>query len=99
MLVPGVRRELLHRWLRLDPPSRRLAAARETESKKVSVQNPNTRRDFAMLDINLGIESSLGFAASLRERRTPFLFASGYGQHGEPADIALQGSHQSPRPV
>jgi two-component SAPR family response regulator len=33
-----------------------------------------------MLDINLGFENSLGFAASLRASKTPFLFASGYGE-------------------
>jgi light-regulated signal transduction histidine kinase (bacteriophytochrome)/CheY-like chemotaxis protein len=39
-----------------------------------------TSIDFAMLDINLGFENSLGFAASLRANKTPFLFASGYGE-------------------
>ena len=35
--------------------------------------------DFAVLDINLGIENSLGFADRLRRTKLPFLFASGYG--------------------
>ena len=48
-----------------------------------------TAIDFAMLDINLGFESSLGFAASLRARKTPFLFASGYGQQRKAGDSLL----------
>jgi len=42
--------------------------------------------DFAMLDINLGVENSLGFAASLRASKTPFLFASGYGEQTKMGD-------------
>jgi light-regulated signal transduction histidine kinase (bacteriophytochrome)/CheY-like chemotaxis protein len=45
--------------------------------------------DFAMLDINLGFESSLGFAASLRASKTPFLFASGYGEQKSAGDSLL----------
>jgi light-regulated signal transduction histidine kinase (bacteriophytochrome) len=37
--------------------------------------------DFAVLDINLGFETSLGFAERLRASKVPFLFASGYGDH------------------
>jgi light-regulated signal transduction histidine kinase (bacteriophytochrome) len=36
--------------------------------------------DFAVLDINLGFESSLLFAEQLRREKVPFLFASGYGE-------------------
>jgi light-regulated signal transduction histidine kinase (bacteriophytochrome)/CheY-like chemotaxis protein len=39
-----------------------------------------TSVDFAVLDINLGFENSLGFAAFLRSANTPFVFASGYGE-------------------
>jgi len=35
--------------------------------------------DFAVLDINLGVENSLGFADRLRRTKLPFLFASGCG--------------------
>jgi light-regulated signal transduction histidine kinase (bacteriophytochrome) len=48
-----------------------------------------TSIDFAMLDINLGIENSLGFAASLRMSKTPFLFASGYGEQRRAGDSLL----------
>jgi two-component sensor histidine kinase len=37
--------------------------------------------DFAVLDINLGFENSLGFADRLRSAKVPFVFASGYGDH------------------
>jgi DNA-binding response OmpR family regulator len=48
-----------------------------------------TSIDFAMLDINLGFENSLGFAASLRMSKTPFLFASGYGEQRKAGDSLL----------
>jgi light-regulated signal transduction histidine kinase (bacteriophytochrome)/CheY-like chemotaxis protein len=35
--------------------------------------------DFAVLDINLGFETSLAFAERLRSSKVPFVFASGYG--------------------
>jgi light-regulated signal transduction histidine kinase (bacteriophytochrome) len=44
---------------------------------------------FAMLDINLGFENSLGFAASLRSTKTPFLFASGYGEQKKAGESLL----------
>jgi light-regulated signal transduction histidine kinase (bacteriophytochrome) len=48
-----------------------------------------TSIDFALLDINLGFENSLGFAASLRASKTPFLFASGYGEQRKAGDSRL----------
>jgi light-regulated signal transduction histidine kinase (bacteriophytochrome) len=36
--------------------------------------------DFAVLDINLGFETSLDFAERLRRAKVPFVFASGYGE-------------------
>jgi light-regulated signal transduction histidine kinase (bacteriophytochrome) len=37
--------------------------------------------DFAVLDINLGVETSLDFAARLGESEIPYVFASGYGEN------------------
>ncbi len=37
------------------------------------------RFDFAMLDINVGLQTSFEFAAGLRSMGVPYLFASGYG--------------------
>jgi light-regulated signal transduction histidine kinase (bacteriophytochrome)/ActR/RegA family two-component response regulator len=37
--------------------------------------------DFAVLDVNLGFETSLDFASQLRERGIRFIFASGYGDN------------------
>jgi light-regulated signal transduction histidine kinase (bacteriophytochrome) len=48
-----------------------------------------TSIDFAMLDVNLGFENSLDFAASLRAAKTPFLFASGYGEQSKPGEAPL----------
>ena len=45
--------------------------------------------DFAILDINLGSESSLTIAEELRDGGIPFLFASGYGEQAQlSADFA-----------
>jgi len=38
--------------------------------------------DFAILDINLGGEQSFPVAALLRQRKIPFVFATGYGTEG-----------------
>jgi light-regulated signal transduction histidine kinase (bacteriophytochrome)/CheY-like chemotaxis protein len=48
-----------------------------------------TRIDFAVLDINLGFESSFGFAAVLRCAGIPFIFASGYGEHRRAEDLQV----------
>jgi light-regulated signal transduction histidine kinase (bacteriophytochrome)/CheY-like chemotaxis protein len=39
------------------------------------------RVDFAVLDINLNGESSMGLAAEIAARQLPFMFASGYGEN------------------
>lgn len=39
--------------------------------------------DFAILDINLGAESSLTIAEDLKAMNTPFVFASGYGEQAQ----------------
>ncbi len=49
------------------------------------------RLDFALLDINLGRSTSLGFAELLREAGIPFIFASGYGE-SEPLAEACGGA-------
>jgi CheY-like chemotaxis protein len=46
--------------------------------------------DFAILDINLGSETSLPIADELRQRSIPFVFASGYGDQAK-----LQGDYAS----
>jgi len=42
--------------------------------------------DFAVLDINLGAETTLSFAERVRDAKIPFIFASGYGQEIRLAD-------------
>jgi light-regulated signal transduction histidine kinase (bacteriophytochrome) len=42
--------------------------------------------DFAVLDINLGAETTLSFAERVRDAKIPFIFASGYGQETRLAD-------------
>lgn len=44
--------------------------------------------DFAILDVNVAGETSFDLARSLRERGTPFVFSTGYGASGLPADLA-----------
>jgi light-regulated signal transduction histidine kinase (bacteriophytochrome)/CheY-like chemotaxis protein len=46
----------------------------------------STSIDFAVLDINLGIENSLEFAAFLRSAGIPFVFTSGYGEQDASGD-------------
>jgi DNA-binding response OmpR family regulator len=41
------------------------------------------RIDFAILDVNLGSETSLSLADELRARNIPFAFASGYGEQAQ----------------
>ncbi|WP_293883728.1 response regulator [Sphingomonas sp.] len=38
--------------------------------------------DVAILDVNLNGSNSMGLAATLKQRRTPFAFTTGYGAHG-----------------
>jgi CheY-like chemotaxis protein len=45
-----------------------------------------TSVDLAVLDVNLGFENSLSFAAYLRSANTPFVFASGYGGQEVPGE-------------
>jgi light-regulated signal transduction histidine kinase (bacteriophytochrome) len=46
--------------------------------------------DFAVLDINLGVETTLSFAERIRDAKIPFIFASGYGE-----ETRLDYPHQS----
>ena len=46
--------------------------------------------DFALLDLNLKDETSLPIAAALRDRGTPFIFATGYD--GVPTGSGFEGS-------
>lgn len=46
------------------------------------------RFDFAVLDVNLGKETSFPAAEVLAERGIPFLFATGFGAAGLPARYA-----------
>ena len=44
--------------------------------------------DFALLDLNLGNETSIGIASRLQGEKVPFAFASGYDDYGLlPADL------------
>lgn len=44
--------------------------------------------DFAVLDVNVGGETSFDLARMLLERGTPVVFSTGYGATGLPADLA-----------
>ena len=45
------------------------------------------RFDAAMLDVNLGGEKSYAVADALARRGIPFVFSTGYGDHGDRADL------------
>jgi DNA-binding NtrC family response regulator len=44
--------------------------------------------DFAVLDLNLNGSSAIAVAHILRERGIPFVFSTGYGASGIPAEFA-----------
>ncbi|HYC97459.1 response regulator [Brevundimonas sp.] len=44
--------------------------------------------DLAVLDVNVAGETSFDLARLLLERGTPFVFSTGYGATGLPADLA-----------
>ncbi|MCF6371327.1 response regulator [Rhizobium halophilum] len=44
--------------------------------------------DLAVLDVNLGGERSFPVAKILRERGVPFMFSTGYGAAGLPAELS-----------
>ena len=46
------------------------------------------RVDAAILDVNVHGTMSYGFAALLKKRAIPFIFATGYGEHSHPAEFA-----------
>jgi CheY-like chemotaxis protein len=46
--------------------------------------------DFAILDVNLAGELSFDLARALVQRGTPFVFSTGYGAGGIPADLQGQ---------
>jgi CheY-like chemotaxis protein len=48
----------------------------------------DTKFDAAMLDVNLHGEKSYPIADALARRGIPFVFSTGYGDHGERADFA-----------
>ncbi|GGD96973.1 signal transduction histidine kinase [Aureimonas endophytica] len=52
-------------------------AASVAEARKILAEE---RIDFALLDVNLGSETSFPLVANLNERRIPFVFATGYGE-------------------
>jgi CheY-like chemotaxis protein len=43
--------------------------------------------DLAVLDVNVGGETSFDLARLLLEQRTPIVFSTGYGASGLPADL------------
>jgi CheY-like chemotaxis protein len=43
--------------------------------------------DVAIVDLNLNGQMTVGIAEAMRERRVPFVLATGYGEAGLPASI------------
>ncbi|MEL7301314.1 MAG: HWE histidine kinase domain-containing protein [Pseudomonadota bacterium] len=57
----------------------RLAASSTDALKEIDARAPS----FALLDVNLGTETSGAVAIALAERQVPFAFATGYGEETE----------------
>ena len=54
------------------------------------------RPDAVILDVNLGGDSGFQLAQSLVDAKIPFVFATGYGRHGLPAQWATRPIMQKP---
>ncbi len=52
--------------------------------------------EFAVLDVNIHGQQSYRFAECLQERSIPFVFATGYGNAGLPADWRSRPTLQKP---
>lgn len=68
-------------------------AARNAQAIDLLAQGPV---DAAILDVNLGAETSTPTAEALRARGVPFAFATGYGAAGVPA--GFEGQATLPKP-
>jgi CheY-like chemotaxis protein len=60
-----------------------VAASTPDALRIIKSNNPPT---IAMLDLNLGTESSIGVAMELKKRGIPFVFATGYGERANLPD-------------
>ena len=60
------------------------------------VSDPATTIDLAVLDVNLGGEEAFPVATRLAERGVPFVFSTGYGNAGLPADWRSRPTLQKP---
>ncbi len=60
------------------------------------VADPAMAIDLAVLDVNLGGEEAFPVAIALAERGVPFVFSTGYGNAGLPADWRNRPTLQKP---
>jgi DNA-binding NarL/FixJ family response regulator len=67
LMIAGMLKQLGHRIV---------AEAESVKNAQFFAQNPEC--DFAILDINVGGQSSIPIGEMLHERGVPFLFSSGY---------------------
>lgn len=71
----------------LDLGARHVDTAASVDQALRSIER--TRPSFALLDLNLGSESSIKVAQKLKEIGVPFIFATGYGERAPlPAELA-----------
>ncbi|WP_019998326.1 HWE histidine kinase domain-containing protein [Aureimonas ureilytica] len=69
-------------------------AASVTDARKILESQP---LDFALLDVNLGSETSFSLVPDLKRLRIPFVFVTGYGERIElPEDAAGIGAVKKP---
>ena len=60
------------------------------------LSDPGNAIDFAILDMNVAGETSVPVAELLAARRTPFVFATGYGEGGMPEAFRGRPNLQKP---
>lgn len=79
----------------LDLGARHVDTAATVDQALRSIER--TRPSFALLDLNLGNESSIRVAQKLKEIGVPFIFATGYGERAPiPVDLASAPVVQKP---
>jgi light-regulated signal transduction histidine kinase (bacteriophytochrome)/CheY-like chemotaxis protein len=79
----------------LDLGARHVETAASVDQALRSIER--TRPSFALLDLNLGNESSIKVAQKLKEIGVPFIFATGYGERAPiPEELAVAPVIQKP---
>ncbi len=73
-----------------------VATAPRLDEALAHAENPSLEIDVAVLDLNLAGENTYAVAGALQKRGVPFVFATGYGAGGLPAEWQGRPTLQKP---